>query len=53
MTSRVDGDDTIVFAEIGYLMFKIVAAFPIAVKEDERLALAFFNVVELDVIHGA
>lgn len=34
-------------------MLKVTVVLAVAVKQDERLALALFYIVELDISHGA
>ena len=52
MTACVDGYDAVFVCKIRYLMLKTIQTFDVAVKQDERLALALFDAMELDVIHS-
>ncbi len=45
MTSRIDGNDAVIPSEKRDLMLKVVVAFTVAMEQDERLALALFDIV--------
>ena len=52
VSARIERNDALVMAEICDLMLKIIAALAVAVEQNQRLTLALFYVMQLDVVHG-
>jgi hypothetical protein len=52
VAARIKRNDAIVMAETDDLMLKIIGALAVAVEQNQRLALALFYVMQLDVVHG-
>ena len=47
MAPCIKGDNSIIRGEKGNLMIKVVAALSIAVEQNQRLALALFDIVSI------